>query len=50
MLEYMFIFRQHLSRVRNFTSVTDYSLIGVGHFRDRLDILHGEEVEEYETS
>ena len=48
--EDLFIFRQHLSRVRNSTSVTDYSLIGVEHFRDRLDILHGEEVEEYETS
>ena len=45
-----FIFRQHLSRVKNLSPVTDYSLIGVDRFRDRFEISHGEEVEEYETS
>ena len=46
----MFIFRQHLSRVKNLSPVTDYSFIGVDRFRDRFEISHGEEVEEYETS
>ena len=46
----MFIFRQQLSRVKNLSPVTDYSFIGVDRFRDRFEILHGEEVEEYETS
>ena len=48
--ENMFIFRQHLSRVKNLSAVTDYSFIGVDRFRDRFEISHGEEVVEYETS
>ena len=48
--EDMFIFRQHLSRVKILSPIADYSFIGVDRFRDRFEILHGEEVEEYETS
>ena len=46
----MFIFRQHLSRVRNLTPDTDYTLIGVDSMRHRFSIYHGEEIEEYENS
>ena len=46
----MFIFRQHLSRVKILSPIADYSFIGVDRFRDRFEILHGEEVEEYDTS
>ena len=48
--EDMFIFRQHLSRVRNLTSISDYSYIGVERNKDIFEFSHGDEVEEYETS
>ena len=48
--EDMFIFRQHLSRVRNLTPDTDYTLMGVDSMRHRFSIYHGEEIEEYENS
>ena len=34
--EDMFIFGQHLSRVKNLSSVTDYSFIGVDRLRDSV--------------
>ena len=48
--EDMFIFRQHLSRVRNLTPDTDYTLVGVDSMRHRFSIYHGEEIEQYENS
>lgn len=48
--EDMLIFRQHLSRVRNLTPITDYSLQGVDAVRDRYDIMHGSITAEYESS
>ena len=48
--EDMYIFRQHLSRVRNLTPQCDYTLMGVDAMRHRFHIYHGEEIEEYETS
>jgi Plant transposon protein len=43
--EDMVIFRQHLSRVRNLTPVTDYSLVGRLAVQDRYEIVNGSAIE-----
>ena len=48
--EDMIIFRQHWSRVRNLTPLTDYTLMGAVAVEDRFRIVHGEYDTEYESS
>ena len=48
--EDMIIFRHYLSRVRNLTPLTDYTLIGAVAVEDRFRIVHGECDTEYESS
>ena len=46
----MIIFRQHLSKVRNLTPLTDYTLMGAVAVEDRFRIVYGECDTEYESS
>ena len=48
--EDMVIFRQHLSRVRNLTPITDYSLVGTIAVQDRFRVVHGSSDVDYESS
>lgn len=48
--EDMIIFKQHLSRVRNLTPLTDYTIIGAIGVEDRFRIVHGECDIEYEST
>jgi hypothetical protein len=48
--EDMIIFRQHLSRVRNLTPITDFTLMGTAAVRDNFIVVHGESDVEYEKS
>ena len=46
----MIIFRKHLSRVRNLTPITDFTLIGTAAVMDRFRVVHGEHDVGYESS
>lgn len=48
--EDMVIFRQHLSRVRNLTPVTDFTLVGRNAVQDRYEIVNGANETEIESS
>lgn len=48
--EDMVIFRQHLSRVRNLTPCTDFTLVGVDAIADNFAISHGEQSDVIETT
>ena len=46
----MLIFWKHLSRVRNLTPITDFTLIGTASVMDRFRVVYGEHDVEYESS
>ena len=48
--EDMVIFRQHLSRVRGLTPVTDFTLIGTVAVENRVQIVHGDADTEFEST
>ena len=48
--EDMLIFRQHLSRVRNLTPITDFTLIGTAAVQNRFEVVHGDHDVEYEST
>ena len=48
--EDMIIFRKHLSRVRNLTPITDFTLIGTAAVMDRFRVVHGDNDVEFESS
>ena len=46
--EDMLTFRQHLSRVRNLTPITDFTLIGTVAVQNRFEVVHGDHDVKYE--